>query len=127
MAQEPDVRYYLVSVVESITACYPIAAESEDEARRRMLDLVESGGMPAPSEGVASKRRISASECRETTLHGCESAIPANLSEEDRAGLLLCGRAVEAGNDPADIARTAKFVLEKTGSGALKPCAHRRF
>lgn len=127
MADDSSCKYFLVSVAETVTACYPVAANSEDEARRKVLDLVESGFVPHPSESSANKRHTVASECRETTLQGCEAIAPSSLSEDAAAALLLRDCNTGPHNDPSDIARTAKFILEKTGSGALKPCTHRRF
>lgn len=120
--------YFMVGVSVSVEAVYPIAAEDERRARAKAEELVASHAVDSPDCMDGSARRgPSAVSCVPSEAEVCiRRAIETFGSEQ--ADVLVGRNEGAAGSlpTPPSMARSAKSVLERSGSGELRPSARRR-
>ena len=123
-----NVPYFMVGVSISVEAVYPLQAEDERAAMRKAEELVASCAVCPPSsvEGCIEKAPSSVS-CAPSDEGACARLAAASFDESQAKALL--GDMVEdleVSPTPPSMARSAKAVLERSGSGELRPSARRR-
>lgn len=124
-----DLGYYMVPVTEAISFTYPVAASSEDDAKRLVDELLASKRLSPPhsmldrycGDAVQVGDPVASSE------EACRSVASSSLSSLEADRLLGNGPVdVSAASTPETMARAARASLKRTGSGALQPSKRNR-
>lgn len=121
--------YFMVPVSETVTASYPVLANSEAEARERVQELLISGELTSPRmrPSHVSEPSLAVSDPVEASSEMCSYLASKALSERE-ADILLKGavRTRTSNLTPTEVSRAARQSLSRTGSGALQPSKRRR-
>lgn len=120
--------YFMVSVRETIEATYPVAADDECSARMKAVELVASGKVDPPSRASGGRRCApEAATCTPSEESACVGLASRAFGIDQVPSLLGADAPLDAAAPtPPSIARSAKAVLERTGSGELHKSQRRR-
>ena len=120
--------YFMVSVRESIEATYPVAADDERSARMKAVELVASGKVDPPSRASGGRRCApEAVACALSEESACVGLAAAAFGIGQAPSLIGADASLDAdAPTPPSMARSAKAVLERTGSGELRKSLRRR-
>lgn len=119
--------HFMVTVEQTVEFTYPVSAEDEDAAREKVSSLVSAGSVPAPIRLAPRAGGIEARGAACSDPLPCREVASRSFNRE-QARLLLGDAGLEAqpNKSPGEIARTAKAVLGRNGSGKLMPSKRRR-
>ena len=132
MAEKPDgqgKQYFMVSVEEAVSVSYPVAAASEEDARRMVSDLIATKRLRGPRSIVSAdaQSRIDVKDPVESSSLMCGRSARELFTPEEAELLLSASVSKVATNlNPEEMSRAAKISLQRSGSGALQPSRRQR-
>lgn len=127
MPDEDTLDYFVVTVRETVSHSYPVRAAGSEQAKAKVSRLLAEGCLRKPSQ---FRRPRGDGEAGDMAVVGSAEAAALAAGRdmtEDELGLLLAPSEARVSDPtPQTLARTAREVLAKNGSGSLRPSRRKR-